>query len=254
MFLEHLWVQTRGSGDPVTLFAHGLTSSLQDVVPFAAATKGTRVFYDLRGHGRSKAPDDDFGYERLLADLLLVADTFQVTQALGVSVSADCLTMAMVSDPSRFAKVVLFLPSALDEPNRRTAHFAGIADDLERMPLEAFARECTRDPVFGFSLAERPRLQRVVRARILRMNSAGIPKALRTYASSPAPLADVETLRSVQSPVLILGHEGDPVHDAGVARRLAGLLPKATLRLWPGPLAMLDDPITFATSISNFFG
>lgn len=254
MFLEHLWVQTRGSGDPVTLFVHGLTSSLADVTPFAAATEGTRVFYDLRGHGRSASPDDSFGYERLLADLMLVADHYNATRALGVSVSADCLTIAMAGAPARFQKLALVMPSALDQPNRGSAHFAGMADDLERMSLEEYADRCEWDPVFGFSLADRPRLRRVVRSRILRMNTAGIPKALRTYASGPAPLPAAETLRTVTAPVLILGQDGDPVHDAGVARRLAGLLPNATLRLWPEPPAMLDDPIHLAQIIGRFFG
>jgi len=53
---------------------------------------------------------------------------------------------------------------------------------------------------------------------------------------------------------LILSHEDDPIHDAKIARRLAELLPNATVRIWPEPLSMYDDLDSFATLIGTFLG
>jgi pimeloyl-ACP methyl ester carboxylesterase len=88
----------------------------------------------------------------------------------------------------------------------------------------------------------------------MRMNSTGIPRALRAYTSGSASMRDAEALRAVRAPVLILGHEHDPIHDADVARRLADLFPNATLRLWEEPLAMYDDVDSFAQLIADFLG
>jgi len=51
-----------GSGDPVTLFLHGMASSIRDTRPFGSGVAGRRVFLHLPGHGRSAAPPlDDTG-------------------------------------------------------------------------------------------------------------------------------------------------------------------------------------------------
>ena len=58
-----LWVETEGSGQPVTVFAHGVTSSVAELQPLAARAPGTRVLFDFRGHGRSESPPEAAGYD-----------------------------------------------------------------------------------------------------------------------------------------------------------------------------------------------
>lgn len=250
-----LWVETRGSGDPVSVWSHGITSSIEEIAPFSAATRGTRVLYDLRGHGRSDrpAPGAGYGYAAVERDLGFVADRFGASRAFGVSVSADALCAILAASPGRFERVALMIPGALDARNSGAAHFPAFADGLEATPLEEFAEKALADPVYGLLFAKRPQWRRLVRQRILRMNRDGVPRALRAYAGEPAPVPDPEGLRAVTAPVLLLGHEDDPVHDAAVARRLAGLFPNATLRIWDEPLAMLDDLPGFARLIGRFF-
>lgn len=43
------------------------------------------------------------------------------------------------------------------------------------------------------------------------------------------------------APALVIGQEGDPVHDAAVARELAAMLPRAELHVFPDPRAMIRD-------------
>ena len=86
------------------------------------------------------------------------------------------------------------------------------------------------------------------------MNAVGIPRALRAYVSGTYPVRDAEALRKVEAPALILSHEDDPIHNAAIARRLAELLPNATLKIWPEPLSMYDDLDAFAGLIGAFLG
>ena len=44
-----------GTGDPVTVFAHGLAGSVSETKPLAMPLKGTRVLFNFRGHGGSDA-------------------------------------------------------------------------------------------------------------------------------------------------------------------------------------------------------
>lgn len=249
-------VEVRGDGTPVTLFAHGITSCVAELEPFSAGTPGTRVLMDLRGHGASDRPPHRTGYgpDAMRRDIACVADRFGATRAFGVSVSADALTAILADDPGRFERVALFLPGALDEPNDGAAHFPEFAADLERMSLEDYADKALADPVYGLLFAKRPAWRALVRQRILRMNRDGVPRALRAYRDAAPPVPDPERLRAVAAPVLILAHEDDPVHNAAVARRLSGLLPNATLRIWDEPLAMLDDVPAFARIVGEFLG
>src|SRR5439155_20068390 len=100
--------------------------------------------------------------------------------------------------------------------------------------------------------ARRPYWRELWRARMMRMNPTGIPRALRAYVSGSYPVGDAESLRRVRAPALILAHENDPIHDAAIARRLAELLPNSTLHIWKEPLSMYDDVAAFATEIGDF--
>lgn len=247
-------VEVRGRGAPVTLFAHGITSCIAEIEPFAGATAGTRVLMDLRGHGDSERPPPDAGYgpAAMTKDIAFVADRYTATQAFGVSVSADALCAIAAQRPGRFERLVLFLPSAIDRPNHGADHFPAFADDLQSMTLEAYAERALADPVYGLLFAKRPAWRALVRQRILRMNRDGVPHALRAYASAGPPVPSAAALRSVTASVLILAHEDDPVHEAAVAERLAGLFQNATLKTWPEPLAMLDDVPAFARIVGSF--
>lgn len=254
-----LWVEVLGEGEPVTVFAHGITSSTDELRPLAARAPGTRVLFDFRGHGHSECPPEDAGYgvDGMRRDLDRIADTFGATQAFGISMGTSALLAIVAGNPDRFRRLALFLPVPGDMPSHvpipqsDPVELPSFADLLECHPLEHVAQLAVSAPEFQPLLQARPYWRELVRARILRMNGTGIPRALRAYAGKTRVI-EPDALRKVTAPVLIMGHEGDPIHRASEARSLAGLLPRARLVIWPEPLAMYDDLDSFVRLIGEF--
>ncbi len=64
-----LHVEVDGAGEPVTVFAHGLTNSCRELAPFTPSLAGTAVRFCFRGHGHSSAPERGYRFEDLASDL-----------------------------------------------------------------------------------------------------------------------------------------------------------------------------------------
>lgn len=252
-----LWVDVVGEGDPVTVVAHGITSSSEEISAFVWETPGTRILFDFRGHGRSESPPEDAGYDTaaMRRDLEFVADRYSATQVLGVSMGSSATLHLLADEPDRFARLLFFIPSRIDTNTKVSAErYPALAHMLETMPLEDVADAVVNAPESRPLIAARPAWRALMRARILRMNSTGVPRALRAFAVGRPPCSDATVLKRVHAPALILGHENDPIHPAEVARQLGELLPNAEVRIWDEPLAMLDDFAAFTRMIADFLG
>ena len=250
-----LWVEVLGDGEPVTVVAHGITSSSEEIAYFAHNAAGTRVLFDFRGHGRSEAPPEEAGYDypAMRRDLEFVADRYGATRAFGVSMGAGAILNLVADRPDRFERIVLFIPARVDAAHQAAKdRYPPLAELLESMTLEEVADLAVAAPESQPLFETRPQWRHLIRARVLRMNAVGIPRALRASVDGDQPVADASVLSRVTAPTLILAHEGDPLHPAEVARRLAELLPNAELRMWPEPLSMLDDPLDFANRVGAF--
>ncbi|GAB3219927.1 hypothetical protein GCM10027452_41140 [Micromonospora halotolerans] len=100
-----------GTGDPVTVFAHGLGNGIATTRPFGSGVTGRRLFFQFRGHGRSDSPPGPWSYLDLARDLRAVADLGGATRAFGASLGAGALCRLLVESPERFEKLVFFLPA-----------------------------------------------------------------------------------------------------------------------------------------------
>ena len=252
-----LWVDVVGDGGPVTVVAHGITSSSEEIAAFVWQTPGTRILFDFRGHGRSESPPEEAGYDTaaMRKDLEFVADTYGATQALGVSMGSSATLHLLADDPDRFARLLFFIPSRIDANTEVSkTQYPALAHMLETMPLEAVADTIVNAPESQPLINARPAWRELMRARVLRMNATGVPRALRAFAFGRPPCSDATVLKRVLAPALILGHENDPIHPADVARKLGELLPNSEVRIWPEPLAMLDDFAGFTKTVGDFLG
>ncbi|MCU1589321.1 MAG: alpha/beta hydrolase fold protein [Frankiales bacterium] len=248
MGLAALAATVTGSGQPVTVAAHGLGASVAETRPLLSGITGTRVFYAARAHA-GDVPEP-FTYRDLGDDLLTVADHHDATRALGVSMGAGAILSVLSRHPARFEKVVLFLPGAIDRPRTDDAvrRFAVLVDAIHNRDEDG-----VRDFVEGELPPElRPGAAGYIkdRARFL-LSSPGIPTAV---ASLPpvTPVDDRSSLAAVAADVLVLAQEGDPLHPAQVARDLAAVLPKARLTVFERPGVMIRERSRLRALISDF--
>ena len=219
-----------GSGGPVTVVAHGLGATLEETRALTGGVPGTRVFPVARGHGAVPVGDGT-AYRELGEDLRSVADGWEATRAVGVSLGAGALLALMAAAPERLERAVLLLPAALDEP-RDPSRALQLADALESGSAEvvrawvgAELGEVAATPA-GAAYAE-------ARAAYL-LGSPGLPALVRSLAAT-APVADRSALGAVSTEVLVVGQEGDDVHPASVAREVAAALPRARLVVFDRP-------------------
>ena len=249
-----LHVAVEGAGDPVTVFAHGLTNSCMELAAFTPFAPGTKVRFCFRGHGHSSTPAAGrYAFADFARDLDDVATAYGATNAVGTSLGAGALVHLLADAPDRFERVVFLLPAALDRPIGDRALFDRTADLLETLP---------RDEAIEAILAESGRAEGYERQPGLRefdlllwqdMNPLGVARAIRQVVGDVA-IEDRERLRSVSAPALIIAREGDAVHPAAVARAMAELLPAAELVMLPSEDDLMASIPEQVARVSAFLG
>jgi pimeloyl-ACP methyl ester carboxylesterase len=214
-----------GCGLPVTVYAHGLGGSAVETRPLAVRAPGTRVLLTFRCHGASDAIEGGWTYDDLADDLLQVADAFDATRAVGLSLGAGVLLRVLSRCPDRFDRIAFVLPATLDEvrDDHATARLlrlgdalvAGDEEHVRRMLLEEVPRQ-VRDRGGVRILVDR-------RAKQMLGSTPPYPR------EAAAPLADLTALALVAAPALVIAQRDDPLHPAAVATQLATGLPDADL-------------------------
>jgi pimeloyl-ACP methyl ester carboxylesterase len=225
---------TTGKGEPTTVFAHGLAGGIADTRPFGSAVTGRKVFFQFRGHGRSSSPPGSWNYVDLSADLRAVADATGATRALGVSLGAGALCRLLAVTPDRFDRLVFVLPAVLDEvrPPAATLKLRSLLQAVEDGDVPAAADLISQD--IPTSVRDTPSAWQYVRERLDSLFAEGLSPALSDLPNQVA-VPDRHVLADVTAEALVIGCHGDRAHPAAVATALAGVLPRATLHLYPRP-------------------
>jgi pimeloyl-ACP methyl ester carboxylesterase len=221
-----LHVEVDGAGEPVTVFAHGLTNSCRELAPFTPSLAGTSVRFCFRGHGHSSAPEAGYGFADLAADLDAVAGTYGARNAVGTSMGAGAIMTLLERDPDRFDRIVMLLPASLDVPFEHPERFDVVADLLESHPRdEAISRILEMN---GDRYERAPWLREFDLLLWQDMNPVGVARAIRGVTRDVS-ISDRELLRKVDAPVLLICREGDSIHPAALGRILHELLPASEL-------------------------
>jgi pimeloyl-ACP methyl ester carboxylesterase len=232
-----------GSGEPVTVFAHGFAGDIAGTRPLGSGVTGRRVFFHFRGHGRSAAPPGPWTFGDLAADLRAVADRTGATRALGVSMGSGALCRLLSETPDRFERVVCYLPASLDgvRPEAaisRTARLLAGASDALDLELPPEVRGTPAGDAY-------------VRQRSTQLREHPLAPQIGTLWSEPA-VPEVTALAGFTGRALVLGCLGDPVHPIAWAERLAGLLPKAELFVYDDPAVLWHNRRDLRERVSAF--
>lgn len=156
-----LHVEVDGAGEPVTVLAHGLTNSCRELAPFTSLVAGTKVRFCLRGHGHSSVPDAGYGFADFARDLDAVAEEYGASNAVGTSLGAGAICHLLGEDPARFERIVLLLPTALDQVVGGDG-FLRTASILESMPLDRAIDTILSDPGRQGDLIHPARVARIL--------------------------------------------------------------------------------------------
>lgn len=226
-----LEVLVTGSGQPVTVFAHGLASSIDETRPFGSGVQGSKVFLHFRGHGASYAPDSTWTYEAVMDELMAIVTAYGARRAVGVSLGAGAILRAALEYPGAFDRLVLVLPGALDRARddpavRRMQRMAAL---VETGDLEGLTASLISDQPLGAQRRPDVRVWAARRAR--RLAGSNVSHALLDLPQRfpVEPNADLSVIRC---PVLVVGQEGDGAHPAALARETAERLPNAQLTIF----------------------
>jgi 3-oxoadipate enol-lactonase len=245
-----LAVEVVGEGEPVTVVGHGLTQARRDLALLAPFLPGTKVLFDFRGHGESERPGPaEYSMDHFASDVDNVATAFGATCAAGTSLGAGAALRLLCHRPDRFDKLVVILPARL-KPEARTG-LLRLADLLEAHPIEEVAEIVIAEEEAAGRFDGFPAAKEVRRQSILAMNRDGIPRAIRGCIDDP-PIRDPEPIGRVTATGLVIAQEGDPVHDAEVARELTAMLPRAELVLFPDRFSLIREIPAVVAKVSAF--
>jgi pimeloyl-ACP methyl ester carboxylesterase len=224
-----LHAEVDGSGEPITVFAHGLTNSCLELAAFTPFAPGTKVRFCFRGHGHSEVAEAGrYGFADYAGDLRAVADAYGATRAIGTSLGAGALTRLVVDDPGRFERLVFLLPAALDEPVRGHPLSQHTADLLETLPRDEAIRRALEDSGREAAYERAPGLREFDMLLWQDLDPVGVARAIRGIVGEVA-VADREELRAVGAPALVIAREGDQLHPSWVATAMVELMPNAEL-------------------------
>ncbi|MFD6564743.1 alpha/beta fold hydrolase [Micromonospora profundi] len=240
-----------GTGDPVTVFAHGLGNGIATTRPFGSGVTGRKVFFQFRGHGRSEAPDGPWNYLDLARDLRAIADLGGASRAFGASLGAGALCRLLVESPERFEKLVFFLPAVLDKPRGPVARerLTALLEAVESGDASSVADVVSLE--LPPAVRNTPAGWAYLRQRLDQLLRDGLADGLATLAEQ-APLRDASALAAVDAPALVIGCAGDDLHPVEVAEQLAAALPRATLHVYDRPGVLWSERADLRERVSGF--
>ncbi|MEU0959766.1 alpha/beta hydrolase [Micromonospora aurantiaca] len=240
-----------GTGDPVTVFAHGLGSGIATTRPFGSGVTGRRIFFQFRGHGRSDSPPGPWSYLDLARDLRAVADLGGATQAFGASLGAGALCRLLAESPERFERLVFFLPAVLDTPRGEVARarLTGLLDAVAEGDASALADAVSLE--LPPSVRNTPAGWAYLRQRLDQLLRDGLAPRLADLPAQ-APLDDAGSLAAVTAPALVIAAAEDDLHPVAVAERLAAALPNATLHVYDRPGVLWTERADLRERVSEF--
>lgn len=108
--LAMAYVEMGDSDGPPTLLIHGYTDNSRSWSLLAPHLKGRRLLaIDLRGHGKSEAPQCCYGYDELANDAALFLDAMGIAKADVIGHSLGSLTGQLMAaqHPDKVGKLVL---------------------------------------------------------------------------------------------------------------------------------------------------
>jgi len=241
---------------------HGFTLDSAGWQPLTRHLPADRPVFgvDLPGHGHSPASTDPRAYTMAAAvsgaARALAAHGVPTAHWLGYSMGGRVALSLALSRPRACASLVLVgaSPGLADasEREKRVRADEALAEELQRVPLEAFVDRWLAQPVFAGLARLGPAHIAAARARRLRSDPAGLARSLRGMGTGAMPPL-WDRLGQVAMPVLLVTGALDAKFTA-IADRMNALLPHARHLVIPdcGHAVHEESPAALAAAVTAF--
>ena len=240
---ETAW-ERHGSGPPVVLIhGFGLNRAMWQWQLPALTRHFSVLTYDLLGHGESAPPIGTPDLAMFSRQLLGLMDRCGIERAavVGFSLGGMIARRVALDHPGRLSALAVLNSPHDRTPAEREAVRKRVRQTEEQGPAANVEPALERwfTPAFR---AEAPETITLIRAWIMRNDSAVYPQIYRVLAEGDAEL--VEGLERIACPTLVMTGSDDPGNTPAMARAMAGLIPGARLVILPGlrHMALAEQP------------
>jgi 3-oxoadipate enol-lactonase len=247
---EELFVETRGSGIPLTLL-HGypLNHTIWLDVAARLEDQAKVIMPDLRGQGRSPAPAGTYFMDSLADDVVQVLDNLGIEKTIiGGHSMGGYVALAMAKNhPERLSGLVLIASHAFaDSPEKRQSRL----DSIEKIKAQGIGPILSSMPE---KLSADPEIIAKCQKIILNASLQGVTSTL-------AGLAEREDAMSVfinlNIPAMIISGMDDQINPLSINREMAAKMKKPLIVEIEGAghMPMLEQPEQVANALKLFIG
>lgn len=244
--------ESLGSGEPVVfLHAIGLNRNMWRNLAEPLAKAHNVIVCDLRGHGDSSPPEDEWTLEAFAGDLKGLLDHLQLSSCsvVGLSLGGMVAQTFALRYPASVDKLVLSnTTSGQTEESRRV--LLDRAKIVEEGGMRTVADQ-TVDRWFTPEFSrQRPEVLDHVRSELLACSPVSFARATRAIAG----LDLWDELESIKAPALITTGEYDPNTTVAVAEKIRERINGARLEAIPNASHMVpfEQPANYAQIIREF--
>ncbi len=234
----HIYFEDQGQGTPVVLI-HGfpLDHTIWDAVTSILKEHARVLTPDLRGWGRSDAPQGVYSMSLMASDVRALLDHLGIERAILVGHSmGGYVSLAFArAYPGRISALGLVASHAApDTEERKAGRYAEAAEVLQKgvqVVANSMAPRLTRDAALAGS----------VRALILTASAVGVAGSLKGMAERDDSRP---SLPGLPFPAIVIAGGADGLIPIERSREMLDLLPNATYVEAPGAghLPMMEQP------------
>jgi pimeloyl-ACP methyl ester carboxylesterase len=207
---------------------------------------------DLRGHGKSPAPEGVYEMETMARDVFALLDSLDIGKAviMGHSMGGYVTLAAAKLAPERFLGLGLISSQAAADTDEATQGRFKLVEKVEAEGA-APAASALLPKLFAPGGGTPESVIEEARQMMLNTPRAGIVGALKGMAARENTEA---VLAKMSVPVLILAGEKDQLIPPARSQALAAAVPRATLTILEraGHMPMLEDPQGTTAAIAGF--
>jgi pimeloyl-ACP methyl ester carboxylesterase len=212
---------------------------------------------DLRGHGRSAAPEGIYPIDDMADDVIETLDALKITEPIvlgGLSMGGYIALSIAVRYPKRLRGLMLLDTRA----NADTPETARVREELAQGVEAAATAEPVLEAMLPKLFAHATRVRRAdliarIADRILQASPRGVAGALRGMATRPDRTGD---LGRINVPTLVIVGQDDEVTTPSSSQAMAAAVSNAQYAEIPdaGHLAPLENPAAVNAAMLKFLG